>query len=92
MRKSPVTAMTFGSYIPLSSLPLPFDSLFLTLRRNPEGECGEEESFGGEREGLPPLSTLSLWDGDKEGLLESSALLLDLSLGSTGSSFCPFPG
>lgn len=81
VRESPaIAATTFGSCIPLSSLPLPLDSLFLTLCANPEGECDEDVSFGGDKEGLPVISTLSPCDGDKDGLLESSALLLDPSL------------
>lgn len=87
-----MTAIKFWFCIPLSSLPLPLDSLFLTLRMNPEGECGDVLSFGEDKEGLPLLSTLSPSDGDKDGLLESSAVLRDPSLVSSKSSFCPFPG
>lgn len=87
-----IAALTFGSFIPLGSLPLPLDSLFFTLRMNPGGKCGDEESLGEDKEGLPLLSTLSPCDGDKDGLLESSGLLLDPSPVSPGSSFCPFPG
>lgn len=65
-----IAAITFWSCIPLL---FPFDSLFLTLCMNPEGECGDEVSFGREKEGLPLLSTLSPCDSDKDGLLESSA-------------------
>lgn len=83
-------AIPLGSFIPLSSLPLPLDSLFFTLRMNPEGECGDEVSFGEDKEQL--LSMLPPCDGDKDGLLESSGLLLDPSLVSSGSSFCSFPG
>lgn len=64
----------------------------MTLRADPEGECNDKVSFGGDKEGLPLLSMLSPSDGDKEGLLESSALLLDPSLVSAGLSFCTFPG
>lgn len=87
-----IATIIFWSCIPLSSFPLPLDSLFLTLRINPEGECGDKVSFGEDKEGLPLLSILSTSDGDKDGLLESSALLLHPSLVSPGSSFCPFPG
>lgn len=87
-----IAATICGSGIPLLSLLLPLDSLFLTLCASPEGECGDEVSFGGDKDGLPVLSTLSPCDGDKEGLLESSDLLLDASLATHGSSFCALPG
>ena len=64
----------------------------MTLRMNPEGECGDKASLGEDKEGLPLLSTLSPSDGDKDGLLESSALPLEPSLVSPESSLCPFPG
>lgn len=76
-------------YRPLTSLPLPLDSLFFALRVNPELACGDMASFGDAR-GLPLLSILSPSEAD--GLLESSALPRSPSLVSPGSSFCPFPG
>lgn len=78
--------------IPLESLILPLDSLFFALRVIPEGDCGDELCFWGDKEELSMLSTLSPCDGDRDGLLECSPLLLEPSLVSPGSSFCPFPG
>lgn len=74
--------------IPLTSLPLPLDSLFFALRIIPELECGDMASFGDAR-GLLLLSIFSPSEAD--GLLESSALPRSPSLVSPGSSFCPFP-
>lgn len=91
-RSASSATMMVWSCIPLSSFPLPLDSPFFALRINLEEECGDEVSFGEDKEGLPLLSTLSPSDGDKDGLLESSALLLHPSLLSPGPSFCPVTG
>lgn len=91
-KSASIATIMVWSCIPLSSFPLPLDSPFLALRINPEGECGDKVSFGEDKEGLPLLSTLSPSEGDKDGLLESSALLLHPSLLSPGTSFCPVPG
>lgn len=76
-------------YRPLTSLPLPLDSLFFAFRMNPELDCGDMASFGDAR-GLPLLSILSPSEAD--GLQGSSALPRNPSLVSPGSSFCPFSG
>lgn len=72
------------SFLPFDPLLFPFDSLFLALRMKPEGD---EASFT--EGGLPQLSMLSPCDGERDGLLDISALLWDASLEETGSSLCP---
>lgn len=67
--------------LPLTSLPFPLDSLFLTFRRKPE----EEESFVGEMQGL----SVPVPEGDCG--LESSVVLLEVLTGRAVSGSCFWP-
>lgn len=67
--------------LPLTSLPFPLDSLFLTFRRKPE----EEESFVGETQGL----SVPVPEGDCG--LESSVVLLEVLTGRAVSGSCFWP-
>lgn len=78
-----------GHHKPFGSFVLPLDSLFLRMKL--VGDWGEDACLGGDKEGLL-LSGLSPCDGDKDGLLESSTLLLTASVLMFGSSFRPLPG